>query len=464
VPDTPARIQIDRHTLAHDILVGLSVSVVTLSLSAALGVLSGRGAFAGMLSACIIAMLTSLFGGTRVQCSGPTGPMSALAAVLIGAVVSRAEAGNLGMAPHHFFNLILIEAAALLLLGSVCRVGAWIQRVPNVVISGFMNGIAVIIWMSQTNRLFGLGDRDPIPGGILENVCLAAATFAVTFAVPPLLRRIHAGVARYIPYMLMALIVVTLAAHALGSTAGRVDIGGGLHSLDALAQLIAENWLPGVSLAIVLAALPFAAQIAALCYIDSLLTVRIVDRITGHTSRPNRELAAQGVANGLAALVGGIPGAQATERSVMAIKEGATTRIAGVATGIFAFVQLLLLQDVIGLIPEAVFSGVLFRLGWDVFDWLPVRLYAKEIAKHRIGFAENWLDRHDDEPIFVTHLEMALIALTMAITGVFNLIAAVVAATLCFYFVQHFIAHDDPLRDLEPFTETGPRLDEDNLV
>jgi SulP family sulfate permease len=211
---------------------------------------------------------------------------------------------------------------------------------------------------------------------------------------------------------------------------------------------------------VLIAALPFALQITALCYIDSLLTVRILDRITGRTSRPNQELAAQGFANGILALIGGVPGAMATERSVMAVREGATMRIAGIAVGVFALIQLLLLQDLIGFIPEAVFSGVLFRLGYDVFDFLPMRLYFKELAKGRLHIVENWLDRHDDEPIFVTHIEMALIVATMVITGVFNLIAAVVIATLVFYFVQKTIAHGEPLRDLKPFTETRPTYEE----
>jgi len=450
-----------RRAVAHDLLVGLSVSVVTLSLSAALGVLSGRGAFAGMLSACIIAMITSLFGGTRVQCSGPTGPMSAMAGVIIAAIASRAEAGTLGMGAAHFFNLILFQAAALLLLGGLLRAGALIQRVPNVVISGFMNGIAVIIWTSQIRRLLGWGGESP-EGGVALNLALAVLTFLITFLVTPALRRIHRGVARYVPAMLMALIVTTLLTHALGIEVGQVQMAAGLQSLEDLTALVGANWITGLSTGAFVAAFPFALQIAALCYIDSLLTVRIMDRITGWTSRPNQELAAQGAANALVALVGGIPGAQATERSVMSIREGATTRVAGVAAGVFAFVQFLLLQDVIGLIPEAAFSGVLFRLGWDVFDKVPVRLYATEVLRHRISFSESWLERHDEENIFVTHLEMALIVLTMVITGVVNLIAAVVLATAAFYFVQKFIAHGDPLRDLQPFTETGPEMDEDD--
>ncbi len=143
----------------------------------------------------------------------------------------------------------------------------------------------------------------------------------------------------------------------------------------------------------------------------------------------------------------------------MALREGAATRVSGIAMALFAFVQFLALQDLVGYIPVAVFSGILFRLGWDVFDKLPVRLYAREWARGRIRPLESWLARHDDEPIFVTHLEMALIVLTMVVTGLVNLIAAVLLATLAFHMVQRFIAHGAPLRDLRPLTETGPQLE-----
>ncbi len=448
-------------SLLHNILVGLSVSVVTLSLSAALGVLTGRGAFAGMLSACIIAIITSLLGGTRVQCSAPTGPMSALAAVIFANAIAYTHDGALGLNAVHFFNLILVQAALLLLLGGLLRLGRFIHYVPNVVISGFMDGIAVIIWMSQIKLLLGVAPTNGLEGGFVLNSLVAGATFGLTFLVTPLMKRIHPRLALYVPSMLMALIVMTVVSLAANLPIGRVDIGEGLHSMEALVTRVTDNWLPALPPAALLAALPFAAQIAALCYIDSLLTLRILDRITGRSSRPNQELSAQGLANGMTALLGGVPGAMATERSVMAVREGATGRVAGVAVGVFAFIQLLLLQDVIAYIPEAVFSGVLFRLGWDVFDFVPIRLYFKEWARHRIHLVENWLDRHDDEPIFVTNLEMALIVATMVITGLTNLIIAVASATAAYHFIQRFITRGKPLRDLKPFVETGPKLEAD---
>ena len=118
-----------------------------------------------------------------------------------------------------------------------------------------------------------------------------------------------------------------------------------------------------------MAALPFAIQLAGLCYLDTLLTSLVVDRMTGEPTRQNKELVAQGVANGAIALVGGIPGAQATIRSVLVIKEGGNLRLAGIAIGAFVLVEMMLLRDLIAMIPQAVFAGILFKVGYDVFDF-----------------------------------------------------------------------------------------------
>ena len=132
------------------------------------------------------------------------------------------------------------------------------------------------------------------------------------------------------------------------------------------------------SWSLVLLGLPWAGQLAMLAYLDSLLTALVVDKKltekTGVVERTNqnRELGAQGVANAVVSLFGGIPGAQATIRSVLILNENATLRLAGVSVGVFVAIEMLLLQDYLSLIPKAVFTGVLFKVGYDVFDWPPV--------------------------------------------------------------------------------------------
>ena len=142
-------------TIWHNVIVGLAVSFVALSLGAALGILSGRGAAAGMVSAGIISLIVGVFGGTRVQCSGPTAPMSVVAAAVVGMAYDRLPGIVPGADAEHFINLTLLLTAGLLLMMGVLRLGRYITLVPNVVVSGFMNGIALLVWASQLRKLFG---------------------------------------------------------------------------------------------------------------------------------------------------------------------------------------------------------------------------------------------------------------------------------------------------------------------
>ena len=132
--------------LFRNIVVGLAVSFVALSLGAAFGILSGRGAFAGMVSAGIISVITSLLGGTRVQCSGPTAPMSVVAATVIAVAYEQIAEKVPGLVPDHFINTVFLLAGMLMLVMAVLRLGRFITMVPNVVISGFMN------WFNKNSK------------------------------------------------------------------------------------------------------------------------------------------------------------------------------------------------------------------------------------------------------------------------------------------------------------------------
>ena len=125
-------------------------------------------------------------------------------------------------------------------------------------------------------------------------------------------------------------------------------------------------------------------------------------------------------------MVGGIPGAQATIRSVLILNEGATWRLASVAVGVFVLIEMLVFQDYVSLIPVAVFSGILFKVGYDVFDWEPTVIYVKRLFRKpaAIGTTD------------VGHWDMFFIAGTAAITLVMDLNTAVVAFTVLFYLVR----------------------------
>jgi len=444
----------------QNLVAGLTVSFVALSLGAAFGILSGRGAFAGMLSAAVIALVTSLFGGTRVQCSGPTGPMTTVTAVVVAAAHDHLAAELGGISSDHFLNIVLFLTAATLLLAALLRLGRFITLVPNVVISGFMDGIAVIIWLDQCKKLFGLGGKAAFTGPVGTNVIVAIITAVLVFTLPYFLRKVMPKFAGLLSGTLLAIVIMTVVASLFRLPIEHVELTGSIKSLGDLSALLRAQWPTEWSVPVLLAALPFALQLAVLAYLDTLLTSLVVDKMTRERTQQNKELMAQGLSAAAVAALGGIPGAQATIRSVLIIKEKATLRLAGVMVGIFALVEMVLLQDAINLIPQAVFSGVLFKVGYDVFDWLPLRLYLKELMRDWHQVAHKLFSRHDDERIFVTNREILMIAGTTLLTIFWDLNVAVGSFTLLFYLLNRVLLRANPIRDLKPILETEGMSDE----
>lgn len=431
--------------LIRNLVVGLAVSFVALSLGAAFGILSGRGAFAGMISAGIISILTSLLGGTRVQCSGPTAPMSVVAATVVALAYDELATKLPGAVPDHFINVVFLLSAALMIAMAVLRLGRFITLVPNIVVSGFMNGIALLIWIGQSKKIFGLGGVEAFAGSRLDNLVVVVVTLAFIFAYPGLVRKILPRFGRYMPpATLTVLIVITCAVQLIGLPVGTIDLEGGVNGLGELLDLLATQWPRDWSLPLLLLALPFALELALLCYLDTLLTSLVIDRLTGEQTRQDQELAAQGIANGAVALFGGIPGAQATIRSVLVIKEGGSQRAVGIFIGLFVLIEMILFQDLIALIPQAVFAGILFKVGYDVFDLETLMAYLR-----------RFFGQHPSEPeaIFVAHKEILFIAGTTLVTVLWNLNTAVGVFTLLFYLINKLAQPNNPIRDLKPLED-----------
>lgn len=440
--------------IVQNVVVGLTVSFVALSLGAALGILSGRGAFAGMISAGIIAFITASLGGTRVQCSGPTAPMSAVSAVVVAYAFDQLAATGLLVPANHFINIVFILCGVLLVLMAVLRFGRYISLVPNVVISGFMTGIALLIWIDQTNVLFGWGGKRVLTGPLGENLLVATGTLLLIFLFAPLARKLVGRVARFLPATLMAIVAMTAVSMLLNLPIEHVQVSGGFASLAGFGQLLREQFPQDWSWPVLWQAFPFALQLAILCYLDTLLTSLVVDKMSASKTRQDKELMAQGIANGAVALVGGIPGAQATIRSVLMLKEKATLRLAGIMVGIFVLVEMILFQELINQIPKAVFVGVLLKVGYDVFDFKPLRLYCKGVAEHRLALFKEFFSRRDDEAVFVTNREMLMILGTAGVTVLVNLNVAVAGFTALFFLHNKLLNRKNPMRDLQPEIET----------
>ncbi len=414
-----------KRSVLRDVLAGLTVSFAALSLGAAFGIMSGRGAFAGMLAAAVIPIITSLFGGTRLQASGPTAPMTSVSAILIAFAYDHFH-GDPRLA-EQYITLVLLLNGLFITLTGVFRLGRFITKVPQVVVLGFMNGIAVLIWKDQLIKLFALHHQTPLMGGIGLNSLIAFAVLLTIYAIPYLLSRcgIPFSIRRFVPSIFVTIIAFTILTSVLHVPVAHVSIGKTVGSLVEFEQMVVNFWPSDPQLYsgdMLLHAIPLALQLCVLAYLDSLLTSLVIDKMTHEKTKHDRELLAQGLANGVSAVLQGIPGAQATIRSVLLLKEGAQSRMAGVFVGLFTLVGFLVFGKLMVLIASSVFIGVLLKAGLDVFD----RDFPMVFFRYR------WFRRRK------RNIQLFFIAYTTIITVLVDLNAAVLTGTVLFYLAQHF--------------------------
>lgn len=341
-----------------DLFGGLSAGVVALPLCLALGALSGLGPEAGLYGAIVLGILAALFGGTPVLVSGPTAPMTLVSAGVVAA----------SMLPNGQVNLAFVVAVFLLtgafqVLMGLLRLGSYIRYVPYPVISGFMSGIGILIVIQQIFPMAGmaapssdsatiLARLHTLPAGFAWPVALlAAATLAIIYLLP--------RATRAVPSSVVALVLVTGGSLLFGVNAPRIGaIPSGLPSLV----------VPKLDFTQVRFIVIVAAELALLGAIDSLLSALLADNITKTHHASNRELIGQGIGNMAAALVGGLPGAGASIRTIVNIEAGGRTRLSGVIHGLFLVAVLLGLSGVVQYIPNAVLAGILVAAGLSCID------------------------------------------------------------------------------------------------
>ncbi|MCC5853570.1 MAG: SulP family inorganic anion transporter, partial [Alkalimonas sp.] len=335
-------------TLRGDLFGGLTAGIVALPLALAFGVASGAGAAAGLYGAIALGLVAALFGGTRVQISGPTGPMTVVFASAIAAL-----GGSFQMA----LAVVLVGGVLQIVLG-LLKVGGLVRYIPYPVISGFMSGIGVIIILLQLAPLMGAAPSpsplqalaklpDTLAHLNVQALALGLMTFAIVWCTPM-------RISRYLPSPLLALCLCTLAAVLLEWQVPVIgDIPTGLPELH-LPQFSLTQWSLIFTLGLTL---------ALLGTIDSLLTSLVADSITRTRHKPNKELIGQGLGNVLCSFIGGLPGAGATMRTVVNVNAGGRTRLSGMVHALFLLALLLGLGPLAAQIPLAVLAGILVKVG-----------------------------------------------------------------------------------------------------
>lgn len=358
--------QYDRHQFVADLGAGVVVGIVAIPLAIAFAIASGVSPDRGLITAIAAGLIVSILGGSRVQIAGPTGAFI----VVVYAIVAR----------HGLDGLLIATfmAGLILILMGLTRLGGIIKFIPHPVTVGFTTGIAVLIATSQIKDALGL-HPGTLPADFIGKIGLltrhldqvSPATVGVTL-VSLLLLLLSARYVRRIPGALLTLIVISLAVHLLRlpvATIGTLfpDFGHGLPAPVAVP----------LSFERIRELVPPAFTIALLGAIESLLSAVVADGMIGGRHRSNMELVAQGVANVVSPLLGGIPATGAIARTATNVRSGGRTPVAGIVHALVLAVVLFVAAPLAKHIPMAALAAVLFMTAYHMSEWRSFLMIAR---------------------------------------------------------------------------------------
>ncbi len=354
---------VDFSNVKGDFTGGLVAGVVALPLALAFGVQSGMGATAGLYGAIMVGIFAALFGGTQTQASGPTGPMTVVSAALVTAAIGIT--GSLESAMGIILLSFLLGGVFQIIFGLI-NIAAYVKYFPYSVVSGFMSGVGLIIIILQLFPFVGLTSGKST-FAIIQDLPRLFSEFNIYSLglglLTVLIYYLFPLITKAIPSPLVALVVATLVSYFSGWNVPIIgEIPSGIPNLQ-IGTMFSN--IPPESYSLIL---EYAAVLAVLGSIDSLLTSVIADNMTKTRHNSNRELIGQGVGNILAAFFGGIPGAGSTKGTVVNINAGGKTKISGVIHGLFLLAVLLGLGSLAAYIPLSVLAGLLIPIGFKIID------------------------------------------------------------------------------------------------
>jgi SulP family sulfate permease len=355
-----------RDQLVADLTAGLIVGVVALPLAIAFAIASGVTPDRGLYTAVIAGFIISALGGSRVQIGGPTGAF----VVIVYGIVQKYGVDGLTVAT--------IMAGLLLIGFGLARLGAAIKFIPFPVVTGFTSGIAAILIVQQLRDVLGLR-LTSAPPEFIERLSLYAAQigtineYAVALSLATLLiLMLWPRVSHTVPAPFVALILTTVAAYLLhlpvetiGTRFGEIRAG-----FPSLA-------LPSVSLAEGRQLVGPALAIAALGAVESLLSAVVADGMIGGRHRSNMELVAQGVANVVVPLFGGIPATGAIARTATNVKSGGRTPVAGIVHALTLLIITLFFGRLAAVIPLATLAAIVLWVAYRMAEW---RVFKNELS------------------------------------------------------------------------------------
>ncbi len=338
---------------AGDILGGLNAAIITLPQALAFGVATGFGASAGIWGAIILCFVAGVLGTKVPMISGVTGPV----AIVVASVMHALNQNN------ETVIFIILIAGVLQVLLSLTKLPDVVKYVPYPVISGFMNGVGVIIIIMQLNPLFGL----PACSNTIESLeSIFKSIFSLNlhaFAIGVLTLLIVFGFPKkwnkYVPSQILALILCTFIS---------IKMGLNVDKISQISVSLPSIHIPHTNLHDFISYFHYSIILAVIFSSESLLTGLVCTSVTKVQLPPSKLLASQGLGNICCALTGNLAGSAATMRTVAALKSGASTKLAAVVTSVILILLIFQFSGFVAEIPLSVLAGILIKIGYDIID------------------------------------------------------------------------------------------------
>lgn len=355
-----------KQCIKNDVLSGLTVALALVPEAVAFAFVAGVEPIIGLYGAFIMGLVTAVIGGRPGMISGATG---AMAVVMVSLVAQHGV--------EYLFATLLLTGAIQIMAG-VLRLGKFIRMVPYSVMLGFVNGLAIVIFLAQLQQF-------QVPGADGEMVWMAGSDLwimlgliALTMAIIHFLPKLTS----VLPAALVAIVVVTLVVTGLDLDARTVQDVLRDMSNDPSATIAGS--LPSFSIPTVPLnletleiILPYAFILAAVGLIESLLTLTLIDEITETRGRGNKECVGQGVANTVNGFFGGMGGCAMIGQSMININSGGRGRLSGISAALFLLTFILFASSLIEMIPIAALVGVMFIVVLGTFEWASFRLLGR---------------------------------------------------------------------------------------
>ncbi len=430
-----------KQEFSADLMAGIIVGIVALPLAIAFGIASGVSPEKGIITAIVAGLIISLLGGSKVQIGGPTG---AFIVIIYGIIQQYGIAG---------LTVATIIAGILLVLLGVFKLGAIIKFIPYPIIVGFTSGIALTIFTTQIADIFGLtfGD-DKLPGDFVGKWLMYFKHFdkinwwnTVVSIISIVIIAITPRFSKKIPGSLVAIVLVTGVVYLM-------KVYGGINCIDTIgdrftikAQL-PDAVIPELNWEAIRELFPVAITIAVLGAIESLLSATVADGVINDRHDSNTELIAQGAANIITPIFGGIPATGAIARTMTNINNGGKTPIAGVIHAVVLLLILLFFMPLAQYIPMACLAGVLVIVSYNMSEWRTFRALLKN-------------PKSDVSVLIITFLLTVIFDLTVAIE-----VGLVIACVLFMKRVMETTEISVIKDEIDPSNDTDANIHEEALI